>query len=80
MSAFRLYFRALFGTFFLKVFLNKIVMRKKIFVPCLDVIMIAFFSENYTVKYYISNTKLGKGDHYYIDLRVIGQLQGGRGS
>ena len=33
-------------------------MGKKIFVPCLDVIMIAFFSEKYTVKDYISNTKL----------------------
>ena len=44
MSTFRLYFRALFGTFFLKVFLeNKIVIGKKIFVPCLDVILIAFF-------------------------------------
>ena len=43
MSTFRLYFRALFGTFFLKV-----------------------FSEKYTVKDHISNTKLEKGDHYYI--------------
>ena len=38
-------------------------MGKKIFVPRLDVIMIAFFSEKYTVKDYISNTKLEKGDH-----------------
>ena len=28
--------------------------------------MIAFFPEKYTVKYRISNTKLEKGDHYYI--------------
>ena len=35
-------------------------MRKKILVPCLDVIMIA------TVKDRISNTKLEKGDHCYI--------------
>ena len=41
-------------------------MEKKILVPCLDVIMIAFFSDKYTVKDYISNTKLEKGDHYYI--------------
>ena len=41
-------------------------MGKKIFVPCLDVIMIAFFSEKFTVKDYISNTKLEQGDHYYI--------------
>ena len=41
-------------------------MRKKILVPCLDVIMIAFFPEKYTVKDHISNTKLEKGDHDYI--------------
>ena len=41
-------------------------MGKKILVPCLDVIMIAFFPEKYTVKYRISDTKLEKGDHYYI--------------
>ena len=49
-------------------------MRKKILVPCLDVIMIAFFPEKYTVKEkkkykvkdHISNTKLEKGDHDYI--------------
>ena len=33
-------------------------MEKKILVPCLDVIMIAFFAEKYTVKDHISNTKL----------------------
>ena len=43
MSTFRLYFRALFGTFFLKFSQNKIVMEKKILEPCLDEIMIAFF-------------------------------------
>ena len=42
---------------------NKIVMGKKILVPCLDVIMIAIFAEKYTVKDHISNTKLEKGDH-----------------
>ena len=44
-------------------------MGKKILVPCLDVIMIAFFPEKYTVKDHISNTKLEKGDHYYIQTR-----------
>ena len=44
-------------------------MRKKILVPCFDVIMIAFFPEKYTVKDHISNTKLEKGDHYYIQTR-----------
>ena len=38
-------------------------MGKKILVPCLDVIMIAFFPEKYTVKDHISTTKLEKGDH-----------------
>ena len=37
--------------------------------PCLDVIMIAFFPEKCTVKDHISNTKLEKGDHYYIQTR-----------
>ena len=40
-------------------------MGQKILGPCLDVIMIAFFPEKYTVKDHISNTKLEKGDHYY---------------
>ena len=45
-------------------------MRKKILVRCLDVMMIAFFSEKYTVKDNISDTKLEKGDHYkYIQTR-----------
>ena len=44
-------------------------MGKKILVPCLDVIMIAFIPEKCTVKDHISNTKLEKGDHYYIQTR-----------
>ena len=44
-------------------------MREKILVPCLDVIMIALFLRNTTVKDHISNTKLEKGDHYYIQTR-----------
>ena len=40
-------------------------MGKKILVACLDVMMIAFFPRN-TVKDLISNTKLEKGNHYYI--------------
>ena len=43
MSTFRLYFRALFGIFFLKVFLEYDCNGKKILLPCLDVRMIAFF-------------------------------------
>ena len=41
-------------------------MGKKILVPCLDAIMIARFPEKYKVKDHISNSKLEKGDHYYI--------------
>ena len=44
-------------------------MGKKILVPCLEAIMIAFFAEKYTVKDRISKTKLEKGDHYYIQTR-----------
>ena len=41
------YLRALFGSIFLYVFLEKHRNgRKKIVVPCLDVIMIAFFPRN----------------------------------
>ena len=45
-------------------------MRKNIFVPCLhgcnnD----RLFPEKYTVKDHISNTKLEKSDHYYIQTR-----------
>ena len=41
-------------------------MGKQILLLCFDVIMNAFFSEKYTVKGHISDTKLEKGDHYYI--------------
>ena len=34
-----------------------------------DVIMIAYFAEKYTVKDHVSNTKLKKGYHYYIETR-----------
>ena len=44
-------------------------MGKKILVPCLDVIMFAYFPRNNTVKDCISNTKLEKGEHYYIQTR-----------
>ena len=40
-------------------------MGKKILVPCFDVNDF-LFCEKYTVKDHISNTKLEKGDHYYI--------------
>ena len=44
-------------------------MGKKILVQCFDVIMIALFPEKYTVKDDISNTKLEKRDHYFIQTR-----------
>ena len=48
-------------------------MGKKILVPCLDVIMIAFFPRNIQKKDHISNNKLEKGDHFYIqhDTRIF---------
>ena len=45
-------------------------MGKKIHVPCLDVIINdRLFPEKYTVKDHISNTKLEKDDHCYIQTR-----------
>ena len=41
-------------------------MGKTILVPCVDVYNDRPFPEKYTVKGHISNTKLEKGDHYYI--------------
>ena len=43
-------------------------MGRKILVPCLDVMMIAFYREIQR-KDHISNTKLEKDDHYYIQTR-----------
>ena len=44
-------------------------MGKKTLVPCLDKKNDRLFPEKYTVKDHISNTKLEKGDHYYIQTR-----------
>ena len=44
-------------------------MGKNILVPCFDVYNDRPFPEKYTVKDHISNTKLEKGDHYYIQKR-----------
>ena len=44
-------------------------MRKKILVPCFDVYNDRPFPEKYTVKDHISDTKLEKGAHYYIQTR-----------
>ena len=44
-------------------------MGKKILVTCFDVYNDRPFPEKYTVKDHISNTKLEKGDHHYIQTR-----------
>ena len=44
-------------------------MGQKILVPCFDVYNDRPFPEKYTVKDHIFNTKLEKGDHYYIQTR-----------
>ena len=53
MSTVRLYFRALLGTFFLKVFLEQDC--KKILVLCFDVYNDGPFPEKYTVKDHIND-------------------------
>ena len=69
MSAFRLYFRALFGTFFRKGFLEQDCNGKKDPCAVFGCNNDRLFPEKYTVKDHISNTKLEKGDHYYIQTR-----------
>ena len=44
-------------------------MGKMILVPCFDIYNDPPFPEKYTVKDHISNTKLAKGDHFYIQTR-----------
>ena len=56
MSTFRLYFLALFFSVFFSAF----------FFGCNND---RLFPEKYTVKDHISNTKLEKGDHYYVQTR-----------
>ena len=67
MSTFRLYF--LFGTFFLKVFLEYDCNGKKDLCAVFGCNNDRLFSEKFTVKAYISNTKLEQGDHYYIQTK-----------
>ena len=69
MSAFRLYFRALFGTLFRKGFLEQDCNGKKDPCAVFGCNNDRLFPEKYTVKDHISNTKLEKGDHYYIKTR-----------
>ena len=66
MGTFRLYFRALFGTLFLKVFLEQDCNGEKDPCAVFRCNNDRLFPEKYTVKDHISNTKLEKGDHYYI--------------
>ena len=60
MSTFRLYFRALFGTFFLKVFLEWDCNGEKDPCAVLRCNNDRLFPEKYAVKDHISNTKLKK--------------------
>ena len=63
MSTFRLHFRALFGTFFHKVFLGYDCNGKKDPCAVFGCNNDRLFPEKYTVKDHISNTKLEKYDH-----------------
>ena len=45
-------------------------MGKKIPAPCFDVYNDRLFPEKYTVKDHISNTKLEKGNRYYIQTQL----------
>ena len=69
MSIFRLYFRALFGTVVRKVFLQEDCNGKKDPCAVFEYNNDRLFPEKYTMKDHISNTKLEKGDHYYIQTR-----------
>ena len=69
MSIFRLYFRALFGTVVRKVFLQEDCNGKKDPCAVFEYNNDHLFPEKYTMKDHISNTKLEKGDHYYIQTR-----------
>ena len=69
MSTFRLYFRALFGTFFRKVFLEYDCNVKRDSCAVFGCNNDRLFPEKYSVKDHNSNTKLEKGDHYYIQTR-----------
>ena len=69
MSTFRLYFRALSGTFFREVFLEKDCNGKRDPCAVFGCNNHRLFAEKYTVKDHISNTKLKKGNHNYIQTR-----------
>ena len=69
MSTFCLYFRTLFGTFFLKVFLEQDCNGKKDPCAVFGCYNDRLFPNKYTVNYHISNTKLEEGDHYHIQTR-----------
>ena len=70
MSIFSLYFRALFGTVVRKVFLQEDCNGKKDPCAVFEYNNDRLFPEKYTMKDHISNTKLEKGDNYYIQTRT----------
>ena len=69
MNTFRLYFRALFGTFFLKAFLEYDCNGQKDPRAVFGCNNDRLFPKKNTVKVHISNAKLQKSDHYYIKRR-----------
>ena len=69
MSTFRLYLRALFWAYVLKVFLEKECNGKKDRSAVFGCNNDRLFPEKDTVKDRIPNTKLEKGDDYYIQKR-----------
>ena len=69
MSTFRLYLRAFFEAFFPKVLLEEDCNGKKDRCAVFGCNNDRLFPEKYLVKNHISNTKLEKGDDYYIQTR-----------
>ena len=68
-STFRLYLRAFFGAFFLKVLLEYDCNGKKDPCAVFGCNNDRLFPEKYLVKDHLSNTKLEKSDDYYIQTR-----------
>ena len=71
MSTFRLYFRALFGTFFLKFSYNKILMGKKILVPHYYIQTrhkdLFLPLESHSKKTFLRNRVIGQGSFSNVD-------------
>ena len=77
MNTFRLYFRGLFGTFFLKVFLEQDCNGGEDPCAMFGCNNDRLFPGKYTVKDHISNTKLEKCDYYAIIQQRIAVIEYG---